>query len=330
MHPTIPFTIQKYSSTSLKAKMQAWMQDRSYDYTIIDGLHGAAFIDFENPGFGKFIYRAHNVENELWRQLAAQEGHPLKKAVLEFEYGLSKRFEKRVCEKSIMTFTVSDLDSDKFAKLLPTARFHSLPIGAAIEKEPLAVSAASETLRLLFVGRLDWEPNKKGLEWFLNQVWPSLVQRRSVQLTIIGSGDSAWLQKYQSGNVRLLSNVPTLKEYYQDCHLTLIPLFMGSGTRVKAIESGNFGRSFVATRIGVEGLPYQAARDYLAAETVEEWLNLLTSFDVHQAGSFGKTIHAVTQKHFEKRALAVNLLSHLQTSPTPLHLRKEHNEIHSS
>lgn len=326
-HPTVPFTIQKYSSRFLKQKMNAWMSSRSFDFTIIDGLHGAAFIDMDDPRFGKFIYRAHNVESELWRQLAVQEQNAVKKSILRFEHRLSEGFEMKVCQRSQLTFTVSDLDKAKFQSLWPAIPAKSLPIGAAIEDQPLPFAEPSQTLQLLFVGRLDWEPNKKGLDWFLKEVWPKLAARRSVKLTIIGSGDSDWLQHFESSDLRLLRNVPSLKSYYQECHLTLIPLFMGSGTRVKAIESGNFGRSFLSTRIGVEGLPYTPTRDYLVAETADEWLQALTHLDLQTAESLGRKIHSVTKFNFEKRSLAIELLENLQNPHRKIESRKEHHEI---
>jgi glycosyltransferase involved in cell wall biosynthesis len=311
-HPTMAFTLQKYTSRSLRAKMADWMRQRRFDFTVIDGLHGAAFMDASNSNYGKIIYRAHNVESELWRQLGDQEKNPLKKFILRLEHTLSQRFEKNLCQRSHQTFSVSDLDSEKFKELIPGVRVEALAIGAAIEAKPLPFSAGDETLQLLFVGRLDWEPNKKGLQWFFKEVWPDLCKSRSVHLTIVGSGHSEWLSSYQFSNLSFLGRVAELKEHYQKSHLTLIPLFMGSGTRVKAIESGNYGRSFLSTRIGVEGLPFEAGRDYLCAESAEEWKKLLASLNLGDAQTLGERVHAVTQNHFEKRALASKFLSSLQ------------------
>ena len=311
-HPTTPFTIQKYTSHDLKAKVHAWLRGRQFDVTIIDGLHGAAIVDFSDSRYGRFIHRAHNVENDLWRQMLKQEKNPLKKLVWLLEFVLFVRFEKRVCAMSAKTLAVSEMDRERFQRLVPGHTAEALGIGAAIESEPLPFPQDSKILNLLFVGRLDWEPNKKGLAWFLKEVWPAIKIERPVQLTIIGSGQSDWLEPLLDSQMQLLRNVPDLKPFYKECHLTLIPLFMGSGTRVKAIESGSFGRSFLATHIGVEGLPYQVSHDYWGAECSAEWKKILIELDLSQAQQRGENAHIVTKNYFDKGSLARQLLAAVQ------------------
>ena len=51
-------------------------------------------------------------------------------------------------------------------------------------------------LKLLFLGRLDWGPNKDGLIWFLDNVW-SKVESYNHKLVIAGSGNSEWLEAYE-------------------------------------------------------------------------------------------------------------------------------------
>ncbi|RYZ68384.1 MAG: hypothetical protein EOP09_09535, partial [Proteobacteria bacterium] len=109
-HPTMPFTIQKYTNTLLEEGMRNWLSGKQFDVTVIDGLHGAAFVDLSDSRYGRFIHRAHNVESDLWRQLKDQESNPAKKLVWSLEKVLSEKFELSVCRRSEMTFAVSEMD----------------------------------------------------------------------------------------------------------------------------------------------------------------------------------------------------------------------------
>jgi glycosyltransferase involved in cell wall biosynthesis len=49
----------------------------------------------------------------------------------------------------------------------------------------------------------------------------------------------------------------------------VVPIFQGSGTRLKAIEAAALGRPVISTELGVEGLPLRAGEHYLAAEDAD-------------------------------------------------------------
>ena len=62
-HPLLPITASFFAKESVKKQVSKILMNQ-YDYIIFDGLH--PYIGFMNQKLPKIIYRAHNVESDLW------------------------------------------------------------------------------------------------------------------------------------------------------------------------------------------------------------------------------------------------------------------------
>ncbi len=165
------------------------------------------------------------------------------------------------------------------------------------------------------MGRLDWAPNRDGLKWFLHQVWPLLQKNRDVHLTIIGAGESSWLRPYVgSEDIDILGYVEDLSSFYRDCHLTLIPLFEGSGTRVKALESAMNGRSFISTPLGSEGLHFEPQHQFIEAQGATAWIAHLSEVRIEALSAMGAAIQTHFSKVYCARAVGQRAADYLFTN----------------
>ncbi|AZZ36211.1 hypothetical protein CIK05_05190 [Bdellovibrio sp. qaytius] len=304
----IPFTLSRCKSERIESEILKWNNKRTWDVTVVDGLHAAEMVNLKDPRFGRIVYRAHNVETDLWLQIFKKQTNPLKRLVFKREYNLYDKYEKDFCQKTLV-LTVSQTDADRMNELGFTTKAQSLPIGMRMENNILPFSK-NEKIKLLFVGRLDWHPNKDGLLWFLNTVWPK-VDHEKLSLTVVGSGESQWLTPYEAPNLQIHRSVPELKSYYTNSNLTLIPLFMGSGTRVKAIESAAYGRSFIATSLGIEGVPVLPGQEYIEANTAQEWIDALNNLTFSQCETLGQKIQQKIKMQFDQREVAKLFLSQI-------------------
>lgn len=304
----IPFTFSRCKSARIENEILKWNDGRTWDVTVVDGLHAAEMVNLSDSCFGRIVYRAHNVETDLWAQIFKKETNPLKRLIFKREFALYQKYEKNFCQKSLV-LTVSQTDAVRMKELGFTKTAKSLPIGMNFENSKLPFKAAQK-IELLFVGRLDWHPNKDGLLWFLNNVWPN-VDKQRLSLTVVGSGESQWLAPYEASNLQTFRSVPELKSFYTKSYLTLIPLFMGSGTRVKAIESAAYGRSFIATSLGIEGVPVTPSQDYIEANTAQDWITALNNLTYQECETLGQNIHLKIKSQFDQREVARLFLSQI-------------------
>jgi glycosyltransferase involved in cell wall biosynthesis len=274
---------------------------------VFDGLHTAAAYCGASGLFKgadlPIVYRAHNREFRIWKRKASVVGNLLSKLFFEMQAWLVGRFENSLVVNAMCTCTVSQEDIEDFQQDCPNARYLTVPIGDDFSVNPTPATSVSQ---LFFVGRLDWQPNVEGLRWFLESVWPEAKQRRpELELKIVGSGKGDWLQSYASlPGISILGRVESLEPYYQDAAICLIPIFFGSGTRVKAIEASRYGRPCLSTAIGVEGLPLSNSVEYFNGETSEEWIDTLVHLDLEELNRRGKAAYVKLAPLYDRRASA--------------------------
>jgi glycosyltransferase involved in cell wall biosynthesis len=63
-----------------------------------------------------------------------------------------------------------------------------------------------------------------------------------------------------ANGIRVLGNVADLAEVYAAANIVIVPLFAGSGTRIKVIEAAAMQRAIISTTLGCEGLDLVAGK----------------------------------------------------------------------
>jgi GT2 family glycosyltransferase len=140
--------------------------------------------------------------------------------------------------------------------------------------------AVVNSKQLLFVGGFGHPPNKDGLEWFLKDIYPFILERHpTCKLTVIGSNCPDEIKQLESENLAILGYVSEqeLINAYSDARVAIVPLRYGAGVKGKVIESMKYGVPVVTTSIGAEGLPSDPA-DFLAvADDAEMFIRELNA-----------------------------------------------------
>ncbi|MEY4850449.1 MAG: hypothetical protein RLZZ331_1453 [Pseudomonadota bacterium] len=120
--------------------------------------------------------------------------------------------------------------------------------------------------RMLFVGGFNHTPNREGIIWFVQHVFP-LVQAQwpSATLEIIGSNPPKEVRALASGTVQLLGFVSDaeLQKAYADSDLAVAPLRFGAGVKGKVIEAMAKAVPVATTSFGAQGIDDPGARLFL-------------------------------------------------------------------
>ena len=66
--------------------------------------------------------------------------------------------------------------------------------------------------------------------------------------------------------------VDELRPWYDATDAVVVPVFEGSGTRLKLVEAAAHGRPIITTALGAQGLPLEPDVHYLGAETPAEFV----------------------------------------------------------
>lgn len=294
--PGLPVTTGYFLTSKLKREVSQVLTHRAYDLVVFDGLH--PYTTFKDiPAFKntQVVYRAHNVEGDLWSTAASKTNNAIISKLLLWQGQKMSALESSLIKRAKKVWCIAPEDLKRFEDLNPKEKekLSLIPVGLDFKKieEKNDINEASP-LKLLFLGKMDWAPNKDGLKWFLEEVWPKVDQKK-LELHIVGSGDSGWgTELFKQPGVKFFGFVKDLDAVYRDCDYSIIPIRYGSGTRIKVIESISKGMPIVATDMGVQG---SGLNDYFKAETKEEWISTLNKLD----RQMGKAMAAAAFKELE-------------------------------
>jgi len=232
-------------------------------------------VHFDDPGVALVppfadalnVYCAHNVEQTILR-LGARVGDPMRRAFNAVEARKVAREERRIWRRADLCLATSPLDRAVMSAA-GARRVEVCPNGAdPVERLPVRRRQADEPLRLLFVGSGHYAPYQRGLAWMVEEVLPLVRAQVPVQFDVVGAPPT---RPIAGEGVRYVGRVPRVEPYYDAAHVVVVPVFEGSGTRLKIVEAAAFGRPVVSTRLGAEGLPLTPGAHFLQADGAHDF-----------------------------------------------------------
>ncbi|NOR73918.1 MAG: glycosyltransferase, partial [Draconibacterium sp.] len=83
-----------------------------------------------------------------------------------------------------------------------------------------------------------------------------------------------WLQKkLEVSNVIFEGEVEDAYEFMNSKSIMVVPLYSGSGMRIKVIEGMALGKPIVSTKVGTEGISTTSGKNIIVAESAEVFVN---------------------------------------------------------
>ena len=310
-----PISIQHRMNREKIAGIITQVTDKP-DIILLEGLHTAAFIEDIRKRFPKIplVLRQANVEYLLLKRNAAVTKNPFIKLFLYDQFRLMKKFELSAMQHVDAVTAITEFDKDVFLSHLPELNCFVSPAGTEIPKN-LDLPRKEDTL--LAISNWKWKPNYDGLKWFLDKVWPDLIQQKpQLKFDIAGDGlDEKFRSKYSSKNIRFLGFVEDLEELRQTSTIFIAPLLSGSGMKLKIVESLASGLPIVTSRFGVEGTLLKDEIHFLEADTASEFkqtILLLLDNDQKREQLSRKAVEIAREK-YTWSSVTENLISFLES-----------------
>jgi sugar transferase (PEP-CTERM/EpsH1 system associated) len=276
LSPT-PYSVAKHSQPEVVAALRNLLEVEFYDVIICDFVIAGGIIPW-TIRCPKVLF-THNVEAQIWERRFQTASSPIWKAVAWNEYRKMLRYERFCIESAQHVLTVSENDRDIFAKLIDKSRMTVIPTGVDVEYfRP--VGGDGQPHELVFTGAMDWMLNEDAILYFAREVLP-LIRKEipQVTLTVAGRFPSRRLMALAKAeeHIRVTGRVEDIRPYIADASVYVVPLRVGSGTRLKIFEAMAMGKAIVSTTIGAEGLPVTDGRDILIADTPENFARNVVS-----------------------------------------------------
>ena len=197
------------------------------------------------------IFVAHNVEHRSARENAAAAGGIFQRLLFRREARLLEAMEERLCRRARFIFTLAEEDrsalgvaSDDRSAVLPLVTCTE----ATAQKGPRRIDCDAA-----LIGTWTWQPNRIGLDWFLEKVVPHL--RPDFRIRIAGRMPSGVTSTHPG--VEFVGRVPDARAFVRGA--AVIPLIStaGSGVQLKSIETFELGLPSVATSRSLRGIDHR-------------------------------------------------------------------------
>lgn len=261
----LPYSLIKYCRPEVAHHLRDILAAEKYDVILCDFLFAAGVVPFD-LGIPVVIF-THNVEAMIWRRHWEVAKNPVWKFVCRREYKKTRAAELNYLNRSTHVLTVSDTDTTLFAKDLSLTKITTIPTGVDINYfQPLD---GEDLDSVVFTGSMDWMPNEDGILYFVKEILPLIRKQYSgMKLLVVGRKPSKKIKElveFDPG-IQVTGWVEDIRPYIAKGSVYIVPLRVGSGTRLKIFEAMAMGKAVVSTTIGAEGLPVNSGLNIILAD----------------------------------------------------------------
>jgi glycosyltransferase involved in cell wall biosynthesis len=125
---------------------------------------------------------------------------------------------------------------------------------------------------VLFQGSLHYGPNIDGVGWLIDEVAPHLWRRLpELQIRLVGTTSPGVEARHRPPGVIVAGRVPDMDPELAQADIAVVPLRIGSGTRLKILESFAHRIPVVSTTVGADGLDVQDGVHLLLADGPQDF-----------------------------------------------------------
>jgi glycosyltransferase involved in cell wall biosynthesis len=174
------------------------------------------------------------------------------------------RFEQKAIAGVDYVITCSTNDSAILREFRDSPPVATVPNGVDTEYFTPTQEGDNSDVSLVFVGGLNWYPNRDALQWFDACIFPLvLADFPEIKLHIIGQSiDIPWRHRE---SIVCHGSVPDIRPFMTRSAVFIVPLRIGGGTRLKILNAMAMEVAVVSTIVGAEGLQVTDKEDICLA-----------------------------------------------------------------
>lgn len=282
------------------------------DVVVLDFLHSAIIAP---PGIASpTVLFTHNVEAEIFERHAEVARRAVRRAVWRIEHAKMLRYEAAALKRFSEIVAVSARDAQIFERKYGTRPPRVISTG--VDLDFFTYSAPAPSDQCVFIGSMDWLANIDAMEYFRDEIWPEILKRRpGARMAVVGRAPPAGLVEHcrNSGLDWSFSGfVDDVRPWIRRSAVSVVPLRIGGGTRLKVYEAMAMGCPVVSTSIGIEGLALEPGRDCLVAD---------------DPVSFAEAVESVMANHALARAVSKSARHHVETHASHVSVAREFERI---
>jgi polysaccharide biosynthesis protein PslH len=316
----VPLAVGRFHPPGMTAFLEKLMARERFDRAVVDHLAPAAYF----PDLRHAVLFQHNVETVIWRRRVEHASGPGGRWYFQLQARRMFEFERRVSLTAGHIVAVSEADACQMRELFGVTRVTAIPTGVNLGyfEPPNPRPAVPVAADLVFVGSMDWLPNMDGVLYFVREILPLIRRNRpDCSLAIVGRTPPPAITELAERDPRIhvTGTVPDIRPYLWNAAVSIVPLRIGGGTRLKIYEAMAARIAVVSTTIGAEGLAVHPPDDMRIADVPQDFaercLELLSSSEERE--QVASAAWEMVRANFSWERVARRFEEILATGPEP-------------
>lgn len=309
----LPFHAIRFNIPKFRTTITQVLNQNEFDLIQLDGLYLTEYLDtiYANSK-AKIIFRAHNLEQEIWERMYQNERRLPQKYYLKSLARRHKKYENKVLNDPKISGIICLSGRD--ARIMKESGVQTPMI---VAEYSIDISEISEKkyntpvqYPLFFIGSMDWTPNIEGINWFLDKVWEN-VRKKLPGITFCLAGRN--MPKGYAANregIIVMGEVEDAYLFMAQGGIMIAPLLTGGGIRIKIIEGMAMGKPVIATRLALEGNPAQNGSEVIIADTPAAFADsvVLLVNNPEVAQKIGEDAQKFTLSYFDNKSITEKVL----------------------
>ncbi|HTB18582.1 MAG TPA: glycosyltransferase [Bryobacteraceae bacterium] len=268
----MPLPMLRYRSRALLRLVEFITRLDKFDAIVCDFLASAANV----PDIGNAVLFQHNVESMIWKRHIEHAPSPWHRAYSRGQFERMLCYEAGVCRAAKKIIAVSGSDARAMHTLYGATDVCSIPTGVDVDyfAPPRGTAPSTPARDLVFLGAMDWRPNIDGLQWFTSRVLPLIRRRRpDCSLTLVGRHPGAEIRRLAESDrhIQVTGTVDDVRPFLWESAVSIVPLRIGGGTRLKIYEAMAARIPVVSTSLGAEGLDIRGGENIAIADSPQDF-----------------------------------------------------------
>lgn len=267
------FPFNYYFGLTPKRVKDIVRQAESFDVVFIDrSVFGIIAKKLKKAGYkGRVIAFFHNVEVPYFEaKLGRKPGRGIVLRCVDNN-------DRYACQFADKIITLNPRDDEEISRRYGRHGDVMIPVAFKdrYQRDNYPTAMTGKQPLCMFLGAY-FPPNNEGILWFVQHVLPHV----NIRMKVVGKGMAKLKEEEPALKyIEVVSDAPDLLPFFEEADIMILPIFKGSGMKVKTCESLMYGKNIIATDEAFVG--YDVDHDKVGGKcnTAEEFIARIKDFE---------------------------------------------------
>lgn len=255
-------------SRAMSSVLAETLASHSFDILHVEHLRAAVFLN-KRPDV-PVVFDSVDCLTGLFDQVAKTGANALKRLVALEETWKLRHYEPRVAAQFDGVLVTSGIEKQALNEISPELRIDVVPNG--VDTSYFSPAGASKyPHRVVFSGKMSYQPNADAAVWFAEQVFGRLRDKwPDAEFIIAGSGPTEAVRRLaERPGISVTGYVPDLRPYLESSALAVAPMGIAVGVQNKVLEAMAMGLPVVLSPLAARSVGN--CESALVASDEHEW-----------------------------------------------------------